>query len=190
MITSILDNQHRTKEELVALYRYRFRKGIDQESLSIFMSDTTQKNVSRYLSQVQNAIYKDFVPVFVWAGSRPRKLFLTKNTICAKKLYNMTDDSRCFIADAKYTRLEKRANNDFQYNSWSQQKMDLLIKPFTICCSDGYFVDCYGPLKANINDANILRHVLDTDHDLLKLLKPNKTVIILDRGINNILIMI
>ncbi|CAF1054262.1 unnamed protein product [Brachionus calyciflorus] len=38
--------------------------------------------------------------------------------------------------------------------------MDLLIKPFLVCCSDGYIIDCYGPLKDNFNDAKILDYIL------------------------------
>ena len=57
-----------------------------------------------------------------------------------------------------------------------------LFKPFLICCADGYIVDCYGPFPATMNDAAILDYIIETDRDLEKLLVPNKTTIILDRG--------
>ena len=60
--------------------------------------------------------------------------------------------------------------------------MDLLIKPFIICCADGYIIDVYGPFKANQNDSKILDYILNTDKDLMKILQPNKTIIFLDRG--------
>ena len=60
--------------------------------------------------------------------------------------------------------------------------MDLLIKPFIICCADGYIIDCYGAFQANQNDAKIFDYILRTDQDLLRILKPNKTFVFLDRG--------
>ncbi len=94
----------------------------------------------------------------------------------------MKEDQLAVFVDATYTRLEKSSNNEFQYKCWSMQKMDLLIKPFIICCADGYVIDCYGPFQANHNDAKILEYVLETDQELSKVLIPNKTLIFLDRG--------
>lgn len=182
-LTSINNSDHRSIEELVALYRYWQRKGIDQLSLSKLMDKTTQQDVSRYLSQIRDAINKDFVPYFLGAKHRSRKFFIKNNTSTAKELYNINNDTLAIVVDATYTRLEKSSNNDFQYSTWSQQKMDLLIKPFTVCCTNGYFVDCYGPFKANMNDATIFRYILETDIELRRILKPNRTIVLLDRGI-------
>ncbi len=58
-----------------------------------------------------------------------------------------------------------------------------LIKPFIICCADGYFIDCYGPFDAKPNDAQILRYILKTDKDLVDLLTPaDKIRLFVDRG--------
>jgi hypothetical protein len=62
--------------------------------------------------------------------------------------------------------------------------MDLLIKPFIVCCTDGYIIDCYGPFQANQNDAKIFDYILQTDHELRNVLLPNKTYVFLDRGIS------
>ena len=100
-----------------------------------------------------------------------------------KILHDFEDDSLAIIADGTYTRLEKSANNEFQYSSYSSQKLDNLIKPFILCCADGYFIDCYGPFQANFNDAGILKYILETDEDLQKILYPsNKITFFLDRG--------
>ena len=57
-----------------------------------------------------------------------------------------------------------------------------------MCCADGYFIDCYGPFPANMNDAQIFRYVLNTDNDLNKLFTPKeKIVFFLDRGDKNLL---
>ena len=91
-----------------------------------------------------------------------------------KTLHNLKQDELAVICDGTYTRLEKSSNNDFQYRSWSVQKSDSLIKPFIICCADGYIIDCYGPFQASDNDAVILKYILENDTDLLKILKPEK----------------
>ena len=95
-------------------------------------------------------------------------------------IINFLQNNFCFILNI--FRLEKSANNQFQYNCWSQQKMDLLIKPFIICCADGYILDCYGPFPANDNDSKILNYIIETDDDLKKILLPNKTLFLIDRG--------
>ncbi|CAF1002629.1 unnamed protein product [Brachionus calyciflorus] len=65
-ITSINETNGRTKEQLIALYRYWLRKGLDQFSLSLlFGNNTSQNQISSYLSQIREAIYKDFVPFFL-----------------------------------------------------------------------------------------------------------------------------
>ena len=97
-------------------------------------------------------------------------------------LFDLKKNDLAIFADATYTRLEKSANNEFQYRCWSQQKLDLLVKPFLICCADGYIIDCYGPFQANLNDAKIFEYILKTDIDLLQLLLPNQTYTFLDRG--------
>jgi hypothetical protein len=87
------------------------------------------------------------------------------------------------IADGTYTRLEKSSNNEFQYVSYSLQKSTNLIKPFILCCADGYFIDCYGPFTANNNDADILKYILATDEHLKELLEPAESIFFfLDRG--------
>ena len=78
----------------------------------------------------------------------------------------MEDDELAVIVDGTYTKLEKSANNDFQYQSYSMQKQYNLLKPFIVCCADGYFIDCYGPFEATSNDAKILRYILENDESL------------------------
>ena len=60
--------------------------------------------------------------------------------------------------------------------------MDLLFKPFIVCCADGYIIDCYGPFQANQNDAKIFDYILEIDQDLRNILLPKKTCVFLDRG--------
>jgi hypothetical protein len=180
-ITSINDTNGRTKEQLVAVYRYWLRKGLDQTSLAMFKNNTSQNQISHYLAQIRKAINKDFVP-FHLGSKKNRDFFLEHNNITTSELHGMSKNQLAVFVDATYNRIEKSSNNDFQYKSWSMQKMDLLIKPFIICCADGYFIDCYGPFQANQNDAQIFDYILQTDKDLHMILKKNETILFLDRG--------
>ena len=182
-ITSMNENIGRTKEQLIALYRYWLRKGLDQYTLSALFSQTkTQSQISKYLDQARRAIYKDFVPFFLGAKSRTRDFFLKHNNKMVTELHGIDKDCLVVVIDGTYTRLEKSINNQFQYACWSEQKMDLLFKPFGICCADGYFIDCYGPFEANLNDAQIFEYILKRDFDLIDILLPEKTLALLDRG--------
>ena len=181
-ISCINDSVGRTKEQLIAIYRFWLRKGTDQASLAMFKNSTSQQQISHYLKQIRKAINKDFVPYFLGARSKTRDFFLSHNNISVKTLYKLEADNLVIAADATYTRIEKSSNNSFQNGSYSMQKNDSLIKPFIVCCADGYFIDCYGPFKAIHNDATIFKYILDTDMDLKNILIPFKTTILLDRG--------
>jgi hypothetical protein len=140
------------------------------------LKQTSQQKISRYLSVAHKAIIKDFVPYFLGAKSINRNFFL-------KKLLKLNSDNQklCLITDGSYTHCEKSTNNQFQYNSYSVQKSDNLIKPFVITCSDGYIIDVYGAFKANQNDANIFEYILNNDIDLNRLIMKND-IIVFDRG--------
>ena len=42
-----------------------------------------------------------------------------------------------------------------------------LCKPFTMCTSDGYILEMFGPYEGNVNDATILNHILSTNDKLV-----------------------
>ena len=183
-IKNIRDSAGRTKEQLIAIYRYWLKKGLDQTTLAMLKSNTTQQQISHYLSQIRSAMNEEFVPKFLGAN-KGKEVFLQHNTQSVKILHDFTDDMLAVIADGTYTRIEKSANNNFQYLSYSKQKLDHLIKPFILCCADGYFIDCYGPFAGNVNDAAILKYILSSDEKLKELLLPSeKIMFFLDRGIN------
>lgn len=181
-ITSANQSSKRTIDELIAIYRYWLRKGVDQFTLAKLRGNTTQQQISRYLDQIRCVINKDFVPYYLGAASRTREFFIQHNNLTTTELHELGPDCLAIVVDSTYTRLEKSNNNQFQYDCWSGQKMDLLIKPFIMCCSDGYFIDCYGPFRAHMNDASIFKHVLETDPSLKDILHPEKTYVFLDRG--------
>ena len=111
-----------------------------------------------------------------------REFVLRFNTIITQSLFDLEDDVLDLIADSTSCRIQKSNNNQFQYKTYSSQKKDSLFKPFIICCADGYIVDCYDPFAANDNDSKILNYIIDTDDDLRRILVPNKTLFLVDRG--------
>ena len=112
-ITSIKDNKHRSKEQLIALYKYWLWKGTDQSTLSLlFNFNTNQRQISDYLEQIRIAIFKDFVPFYL-GSNKSREFFLKHNTTQSQELFNLDDQTLCLIADGTYTRLEKSRNNEF-----------------------------------------------------------------------------
>jgi hypothetical protein len=73
--------QNRTKEQLIALYRYWLRKRFDQSTLaSMFDPSLNQIKISQFLTQIRNAIYKDFVPLFLGANKK-LKFYLAHNNL-------------------------------------------------------------------------------------------------------------
>lgn len=183
-ITSLNDSGGRTIDELVAIYRYWLMKGIDQTTLAYSKTNTNQQQISHYLSQIRKALTNDFVPYFLGA-SKGREFFIAHNNISVRTLYELGNNDLVLIADGTYLRCEKSHNNQFQYLSYSGQKKCQLIKPFIICCSDGYIVDVYGPYGGKFNDSSILDHIMKNDVDLKSLMKPfSSTYLFLDRGFN------
>ena len=130
-VTSLKDTTGRTKLQHIALYRYWLSKGTDQSTLAMMKCNTNQQQISHYLSQIRVAMNKNVVPLFL-GGKKEKKFFLKHNTESVKILHGFDDDQLAVICDGTYTKLEKSANNDFQYLSYSIQKTHNLIKPFII----------------------------------------------------------
>lgn len=89
------------------------------------------------------------------------------------------------IADGTYLRHEKSSNNYYQRKSYSSQKKVSLCKSFTICTNDGFIVDTCGPYVGTLNDAEIMKIILNDKNGLKSLLKEGD-VFILDRGFRDV----
>uniref|UniRef100_A0A1B6DD45 Transposase IS4-like domain-containing protein n=1 Tax=Clastoptera arizonana TaxID=38151 RepID=A0A1B6DD45_9HEMI len=105
----------------------------------------------------------------------------------ANKLYRIEDDQLIFICDGTYIRHHKSPNNEYQRKSYSGQKKVPLCKPFTICTTNGFVIDMLGPYTANMNDAEIMKVILNDPHGLIKLLKKDD-IILVDRGFRDVIV--
>jgi hypothetical protein len=88
--------------------------------------------------------------------------------------------------------MDKSADNKLQRITYSDQKKRHFVRPFTVCCTDGFIIDLFGPFAAVNNDASILLRVLEEnveqgaadnylDVPLRSFLRPND-YLVLDRG--------
>ena len=183
-LTDLKTTDRRTKEELVAIYRYWLRNGLTQTCICLYRKNTSQQSIAVYLDITRVSINKYFVPFFL--GSHKGRDFFNKHlTGSSKILYSMEkDDDLCFIADGTYLRCKKSRNHKFQYDSFSTHKGAHLLKPMIVCCPDGYIVDIYGAFKARDNDATALKYILDKDVHIRNYVSEGKTRWVLDRGNN------
>ena len=181
-LINMRNSNERSISQALAVYLCWMKRNVDQTFLATIFG-ISQRDVSRYCQQIRESLMNNFVKNNLGASSLNRDDFLNNNTDIVKRLFfdNSDSDQLAIIADGTYCYIQKSSNNDFQRKTYSCQKKRHLIKPFVICTTNGYIVDIYGSYGASANDASILQHVLNTDTDLVSLLKPND-VVLLDRG--------
>ena len=98
------------------------------------------------------------VPQNIGPNHLKRDDFLKHNTKIAKCLLNLGADTFAVIADGTYCYIQKSSNFYFQRVTYSGQKKRHLVKPFVICCTDGYIIDIFGlyPGRYRLNDTQKL----------------------------------
>ena len=157
------------------------KSGIQQSLIATIFGLDSRQRVADYCAQTCEALVKDFVPQYLGANQRDRETFLQKNKVFSKSLFNMNDSQLCVIVDGTYIYCQKSSNNKLQRMLYSGQKKRPFVKPFLVCCPNGYIVDVYGPYAATQNDASILLHILESNNEFSGLFRDND-VLILDRG--------
>ena len=98
-LTSWKKSDGRGKNEIIALYRYYMKKGLSQATIAILRGDTTQRQVSRYLEQMRNCIYNDFVPYFLGISNRSREYFLSHQTPTCRIIFDFDNQKLVICAD-------------------------------------------------------------------------------------------
>jgi hypothetical protein len=159
--------------QALAVYLFWLKTGLDQKTISAHFDVIEQQDVSRYCQQVRKALNDDFVPLYPGANHLTREKWLIENNIVAKKLHTDDENQMVFIADGTYCYCEKSSDNQLQRSTYSVQKSRHLVKPFVICSSNGRIVDIYGPYQASLNDAEIMKIILNYDKHLMNLIEPN-----------------
>ncbi|XP_057329865.1 uncharacterized protein LOC130670476 [Microplitis mediator] len=146
-----------------------------------------EQMVSDYCDEVISSFEKDVLPQYFGIDAISRETLLTNTSSTAKMLYQVKDDQLIFICDGTYIRHQKSANNEYQRKSYSGQKKVPLCKPFTICTTNGFVIDMLGPYTAHMNDAEIMRIILNDPNGLIKLLNKGD-IIVVDRGFRDVIV--
>lgn len=133
--------------------------------------------ISKYSTAVLKSFEEDVLSCRFGITSFIRADLIENHTTkIAKNLFD-SHEHLFLICDKTYVRHQKSPNNEFQRKTYSGQKKVPLCKPFTIFTTDGYVVDMLGPYPANLNDAEILRILLQDSNALCKLLQENDILI-------------
>ena len=172
--------QKRNPLQALFVYLFWLRTGMSQDLIAVIL-EITQQDVSRYCYQVREALFSEFVPENLGPNRLARDDWLLHNTEIVKNLFQTQENQLFLIADGTYCYVQKSSCNRMQRMTYSMQKKRHLVKPFVICSADGLIVDIYGPYAATINDASIIKDILQNNIDLKNLICEND-VFLLDRG--------
>lgn len=184
-ITSMRNNSKRTVMQALIIFFTKLRTGGSNRLLCSMFELEAHQQISEYCHSVIEAFENDILLHKFGMHSQTRRWLIDNQTSSvAKKLHNTTD-CLILICDGTYCRHEKSSNNDYQRKSFSGQKKTPLCKPFTICTTTGYIVDMLGPFLANLNDAAILRQIIDDPNGLCTLMQAGD-IFVLDRGFRDV----
>ena len=182
-LKSIRDSQNRTKIEAIVIFLSRLKTNLSLESLATFFSLHRSKLMGNICNEVETAFLKDMTPYYVGCRNLTREILLSRQSKLAKIL--IPHSELILICDGTYAYHQKSSNNLYQRKSYSMHKHANLCKPFTICTTDGFIVQMFGPYLATSNDATIMKDILNTDNDFLKLLKKGDCFVV-DRGFRDV----
>ena len=173
----------RSKESALAIFLMRLKTGLPYETLSVIFSFRNLQQIERICTDVQNCFETDIILFHIGIRHLRRELLVERQSKLAKLL--VPNSELILIADGTYAYHEKSTNNNYQRKSYSVHKHQNLCKPFTVCTTDGYIVDFFGPYIGTSNDAKILNDILENT-ELKSLLKPNDCFVV-DRGFRDVI---
>ena len=182
-LKSLKTTQIRSKEAALVVFLMKLKSALSYDALSSLFSFRNLQQIERICNDVQAAFEVDIIPYSIGTSSLSRELLLERQAKLAKLL--LPNSELILIADSTYAYHDKSKNNSYQRKSYSMHKHDNLCKPFTVCTTDGYIVDVFGPYLGTSNDATILNDVLMTDSGLRSILKPNDCFVV-DRGFRDV----
>ena len=176
---SLKNSKNRTVSEAVAIFLTKLKTNLSHEVISKFLSFNNSQLIGHICDEVQNAFEQDILPKYIGTESLKRDVLLSRQSDVARHL--MHGSELILIADGTYAYHQKSKNNWYQRKSFSVQKNTHLVKPFTICTSDGFIVDFFGPYFGSSNDSSILNEIMQNNDQFTSLLKVNDCFV-LDRG--------
>ena len=142
--SNMRDSSRRTISQALAIYLYWLKTGSDKESIANHFGIITRRQVSAFCQQIRDALAKKFVPNNIGSDHLTRNEFLKHNTKISSRLFDLEGQKLAVLADGTYCNMQKSSNFYFQRVTYSGQKKRHLVKPFVICCTDGYIIDIFG----------------------------------------------
>lgn len=185
MLTSMRNTSIRTVTQALVVFLFKMRTGNSNHIIASTMGLPNDQDISNMCASVINSFETDILPIKFGVDANSRDFLITEHTSgVAQHLHNI-GDRLALICDGTYLRHEKSTNNEYQRKSYSGQKKAPLCKPFTISTTDGLVVDVPGPFLGTLNDAAIMKMVLEDPNGITKLLQPGD-IFFLDRGFRDV----
>ena len=173
LLTSMRNSKNRTIIEAVVIFLTRLRHNLSYDALSSFLSFRNRQLIGHICNEVQKAFMSDIVPYNIGCENIDRNQLILRQSKLANILFPRS--KVIIIADGTYAFHQKSSNNFYQRISFSGQKKTHLCKPFTICTTDGFILDFFGPYNGNLNDATIMKKIMKTETHFNNLLAaPNR----------------
>lgn len=186
LLISLRNSEARTVTQALVTFLFKLRSGSSNQMIKNILGLKHEQQVSNYFHQIIEAFEKDILPNQFGINARTREDLVGNETApITRELFEMDRSVLAIILDGTYVRHEKSGNNEYQRKSYSGQKKTPLCKPFTICTTNGYIIDTAGPFNGNMNDASIMKILLEDPTGLKTLLRPGDYCIV-DRGFRDV----
>ena len=176
----------RSRRNALGIFLMKLRTGLSHKMLATICAMPSRSTVGRMVSSVRNSLALTFVPKHLGFGHISRADLINNHTTnVAQTLFaDGTADTAILVLDGTYIYIEKSGDYTFSRRSFSMHKGRSLVKPMVIVSTTGYIVSVLGPYLADgkNNDANITKHVMQTNAEDMRNWLHAKDVFIVDRG--------
>ena len=179
--TKIKSSEIRNREQALTIYLTKLRRALTNEDLAK-MYNISVDNVKNCVKKIRKELYENMVKQKLGLKNMSREMLASHNCPMVNALHCRAPGSISIMADGTYIYIQKSADNDFQWKTFSVQKGRHLVKPMILICSDGYIIDGFGPYEATKNDATIMTEILEKEKDQFERLFKDGDVMIVDRG--------
>lgn len=139
--------------------------------------------VSAWIGKMRKLVHDVFVPPNLL--NQTRENLLINTTPLSRKIYNVDGHTAVIVLDGTYVYTIKSSNFEFQKKTYSKQFKRNLVKFMLIVTTNGYIAAAYGPFEARMNDASILKEILNAPDSIFRKLRPGDVVVV-DRGFRDV----
>lgn len=167
------------------VFLFKLRSGNSNSITASIFDIKNDHQVSDYCESVLSSFNRDVLTLHFGVHAYSREELITNHTSPYVKKLHGFENRLILIADASYLRHEQSNDNNYQRKSYSGQKKCNLRKPFTVCTTNGFVVDVFGPYEETKNDAEILRKILEDPNGLRSLIRKGD-VFILNREFRDV----